>query len=110
MSEPLQRGQPCPKNSQTHSRDAIGLAAFFRREWLNPTLVFQPSDGPVERSRAQAHTAKARNVFNHRVPMLRSVSQAGQNQQRRIRKLPQLSIFDGIYVSSSTHDVVIPAS
>ena len=87
---------------------AIGSAAFVGGEWLDPTLLLQAGNRPIQRSRTQTSSAKARDIFDHCVSMLRSTGQAGKHEQRRIRIVPRsLAIPAYSYVLRTSHNVVM---
>jgi hypothetical protein len=53
-------------------------------------------------------SAKALNVFDHRVAMLRSIREAGKHKEGRVGIMPRFrALFDVYYVSRTTHNVVI---
>jgi hypothetical protein len=63
---------------------------------------------PVQRSRTQTGPAKAHNVFDHRVSVLRSIGEAGEHKHRRVRIVSQSRpLFGSYYALRTTHDVVI---
>ena len=84
----MQSGKFCTQNPQPFSRDAIRPAAFFRRQRLNPALLLQPRNCPIERPRTQMSPAQALNVFYHRVPVFRSIGKAGKHKQGRVGIMP----------------------
>jgi len=104
----LQGGKFCAENAQALTGYAIGPAAFLGWEWLDPTQVLQAGNRAIQRSRTQTSSAKARNVLDHCVPVLRSTGEAGQHKQGRVRIVRRsIAIFGYYYVSRTTHDVVI---
>jgi hypothetical protein len=108
FGELSQGGQFCAENARALSGNAIGPAALLGWKRLDPTLLLQARNRPIQRSRAQTSPAYARNVLNHGVAVLRSLGQAGKHKQWRVRIVPHsLVIFGGYYASRTTHDVVI---
>lgn len=73
------------QGAQPFRSQAIGMAPFFHRQRLNELLLFEPRDCSIERAWAQSRSAHTRDVLDHRMPMLRSISEAGKNQQGGIR-------------------------
>jgi hypothetical protein len=107
----MQRRQLRAQNPQPIRSDPVRLPSILRRQRLNPALLLQPRNRPIQRSRPQPRPAHALNVFDHRVPMLRPISQASQHQQRRIGIVPHSRVVLGFYyVSRTTHNVVIARS
>jgi hypothetical protein len=108
FGELSQGGQFCAENARALSGNAIGLAALLGWKRLDPTLLFQAGNRPIQRSRAQTGPAHARNVLNHGMSVLRSAGQAGKHKQWRIRIVPDSRfIFGRYYASRTTHYVVI---
>jgi hypothetical protein len=108
FGELSQRGQFCAENARALSGNAIGPAALFWRERLDPTLLFQTGNCPIQRPRAETSPAYACNVFNHGVSVLRSAGQAGKHKQWWVRIVPHFRvIFGRYYASRTTHYVVI---
>jgi hypothetical protein len=113
FGELLQGGQFCAENARALSSNAIGPAAFLGWERLNPTLLFQASNRPIQRPRSQTGPAYARDIFNHGMAVLRSTGQARKDKQWRVRIVPESRvIFDRCYfgryfASRTTHHVVI---
>jgi hypothetical protein len=108
FGELSQGGQFCAENARALSGNAIGPAALLGWKRLDPTLLFQAGNRPIQRSRAQTGPAYAGNVLNHGVSVLRSAGQAGKDKQRRVRIVPRFRvIFGRYYASRTTHDVVI---
>ncbi len=53
-------------------------------------------------------SAKASDVFDHGVPVLRTTRKAGQHEERGIGELPQFGVRLGrYYVARTSHDVVV---
>ena len=104
----MQGFQFCAENVQALSRNAIGPAALLGRERRDPAQLLQAGNRTIQRSRTQTSSAKARDVFDHRVSVLRSTGKAGKHKQRRVGIVPRSrAIFRNYYVSRTTHDVVI---
>jgi hypothetical protein len=108
FGELSQGGQFCAENARALSGNAIGPTALLGWERLDPTLLFQASNCPVQRPWSQTGPTYARDIFNHRVAVLRSAGQAGKDKQRRVRIVPHSRvIFGSYYAARTTHDVVI---
>src|SRR5580698_8318229 len=104
----MQGGQSRTQNPKPLSGNPVRSPALLGRKRLNPALLLQACDRPIKRSRTKPCPAKARDVFDHRVSVLRTTGEAGQHQHWRVgivaRALTFLSIY---YVARTTHDVVI---
>ena len=108
FGELSQGGQFCAENARALSGNAIGPPTFLGWERLDPTLLFQASNCPVQRPRSETSPAYAGNVLNHGVSVLRSAGQTGKDKQRRVRIVPEpWVVFGRYYVSRTTHNVVI---
>ncbi len=108
FGELSQGGQFCAENARALGGNTVGSAALLGWERLNPTLLFQASNCPIQRSRAETCPAEARNVFDHRVSMLRSTGETGEHKQWRVRIVPHFRVtFGRYYASRTTHNVVI---
>src|SRR5205085_2159885 len=86
----LDAGQPCPQRLLTEGRDAIRIAAVVRADSLDQPAGFEPRDRAVQRTGSQAQVRDAGDVFGHRIPVFRSVGEADENQQRRLRETSEL--------------------
>jgi hypothetical protein len=96
------------KNAQALSGDAIGAAALLGWKGFDPSLLFEAGDCPIEGSGAQARAAKPDDVFDHGVAVLRSATEAGKYEERRIGIVARFRVvFVVYYVLRTTHDVVI---
>jgi hypothetical protein len=104
----MQRRQFRAENLQTLRRDPVRPPPLLGWKRFNPSLLFEACDGPIQRPWSQPRAAQAGNVFDHRVPVLRSSGKAGKHQQRWVRVVADsrrsLSFY---YVTRTTHDVVI---
>ena len=72
------------EDEQAVRGNAVGAAAVLGWEWLDPALLFQPGNGSVKRSRAQAGSAQLNNVFDHGVSVLRAADETGEHEQGRV--------------------------
>ncbi len=108
FGELSQGGQFCAENARALSGNAIGPTALLGWKRLDPTLLFQACNCPIQRSRAETSPAYACNVLNHGVSVLRSAGQAGKHKQRRVRIVPHFRVtFGHYYALRTTHHVVI---
>ena len=108
FGELSQGGQFCAENARALGGNTVGSAALLGWERLNPTLLFQASNCPIQRPWTQTGPAYARDILNHGVSVLRSAGQASQHKQRRVRIVPHFRlILGGYYARRTTHHVVI---
>jgi hypothetical protein len=104
----LEGGESGAEDAHASSSDAIRLAALFGSERLDPTELLQAADCAVEGSRTETGSAEARNVFDHRVPVLWSIGETGEDEQGRVGVVAgSWGIFVVYYVARTSHDVVI---
>ena len=104
----MQGGQLRAENTQSFRRDAIRLPALLGCKWLDPTLLLQAGDRSIQCSRTQAGSAHVRDVFDHGVPVLRAICEAGKHKQGRIGIAPESRAFFGLYcVLRTSHNVVV---
>src|SRR5260370_19222120 len=92
-SRPVQRLELLAQRSLSRPRDAIGAAALLGFQRLNPAPSLQSRQRGIERTGFEPGSAELGNIFHHSVAMLWAIRQAGQDQQRRIRKAPQVKLF-----------------
>lgn len=108
LGELMQGCQFCLQNPHALGCDAIWTSTVLRWKWLNPTVRLQSRDCAIERAGAEPGSAKAGDVLNHGVAMLRSRCQACKYEQRWIGIMSEFRISHcSIYVSRTTHNVVI---
>src|SRR5262245_901411 len=67
-------------------RDLVGPSAVLTRQRLDQTGILQLRQRAVERARAELDTGELFDVLDQCVPMLRSVGEAGEDQDAAIRR------------------------
>src|SRR5258707_15710758 len=90
---PVQRFELLAQHTFSCPCDAIGAAALLGFQRLNPAPSLQPCQRSIERAGLEPGSAELGNIFHHSVAMLWAIRQAGQDQQRRVRKAPQVKLF-----------------
>ena len=66
------------------SGEVVGLAAVFRRDGADPTLLFETGDGAVKRAGAGTHAGKAFDVLHHGVAVLIAAGEVGEDEKGRV--------------------------
>ena len=97
-------GDGCCQCGRPGSGDAVGTAAVVRRQCLDQAPLLQPGDRAVQSTRAERDTSELFDVFRQRMPVLRPVREAGQDQHWRVVGSAHVS-FLGHGGDATTRDV-----
>jgi hypothetical protein len=68
------------KNADSLSSDTVGLPTLFWRQRLDELLLLEPSDRAVEGARTKASAAEKKDIFNHRVTVLRTSDETREDK------------------------------
>ena len=68
------------KDSSAVGAQAIGPTTTFANQGLDESLVFETTYGSIEGARLKAHPSERLNVLGQCVPVLRTTSQAREDQ------------------------------
>jgi hypothetical protein len=112
FAELLEGGEFGAEGAGAFGGDAVGLAAVFGRERLDPALLLETGDGSIESAGAEAGAAEAGDVVDHGVAVLGAARKRGEDEEWWVRVVTEAVViagcgFCGCYVSRTTHDVVI---
>ena len=72
-----------PEGLRSHGGQPIRASPIVTLDSLDEALTLQPVQGLVERSRRQSHVREALDVLGQRIPVLRALRQAREDQRRR---------------------------
>ena len=105
----MQGRELCAQDAPPVGRDAIGIAAVIARQRLDESLSLEARDRTIKRAWTEPGPGHLHDIFDHGVPMLGSIGEAGQHQQRRVRVVTEIGILVRAYYvpSTSCHVVTI---